>query len=131
MKFEQLKPQLIEYLINKTGCALTPNQVAKHIGVTNKTASCWLYKLVESGEIDCIQRISLPSKEILSYGYMLYVNDLSLIKNTNVLHQTQDYQRFKKMYGRDEIYYAVTIKYTHPNGITKKHIINIGLYKTQ
>lgn len=131
MKFDTLKPLLVDYLIKMTGHVVTPNQISKNIGVTNKTASCYLYKLVESGEIDCIQRISLPNKKVLSYGYIYYVNDLSLIKDTNILRQTQDYQRFKKMYGRDKIYYAVIIKYTHPNGITKKHTINVGLFKTQ
>jgi hypothetical protein len=131
MSYEQIKPLLIDYLIKMTGCAITPNQIATNIGVTNKTASHYLYKLVESDEIDCIQRISLPDKKVLSYGYMYYVNNLSLIKNTDILRQTQDYQRLKKMYGRDKIYYAVIIKYTHPNGITKKHTINVGLFKTQ
>ena len=131
MSYEQIKPLLIDYLIKMTGYVITPKQIATNIGVTNKTASHYLYKLVEAGEIDCVQRISLPSKKVLSYGYIYYVNDLSLIKDTNILRQTQDYQRFKKMYGRDKIYYAVIIKYTHPNGITKKHTINVGLYKTQ
>ena len=131
MRFDTLKPLLIDYLIKMTGHAVTPNQIATNIGVTNKTASRYLNKLVESGEIDCVQRIYLPSEKILSYGYMCYVNNLSLIKNTNILHQTQNYQRFKKMYGRDKIYYAVVIKYTHPNSITKQHTINVGLYKTQ
>lgn len=131
MSFKKLKPLLINYLIDMTGHSITPNQVAQHIGTTNKTASCYLDKLVESGDIDCVERISLPSKKVLSYGCIYYVNDLSLIKNTDILRQTQDYQRFKKMYGRDKIYYAVIIKYTHPNGITKKHTINVGLFKTQ
>ena len=131
MSLQTVKSSLINYLIAKTGCVITPNQVAQHIGITNKTASCYLDKLVESSEVDCIQRISLPSKKILSYGYIYYVNDLSIIQNTNVLCQTQSYQRFKKIYGRDKIYYAVIIRYTHPNGTTKKHTINVGLYKTQ
>lgn len=131
MKFDILKPAILDYLIAKTGCVITPNQVAQHIGITNKTASCYLDKLVEFGEVDCIQRISLPSKKILSYGYIYYVNDLSIIQNTNVLRQTQSYQRFKKIYRRDKIYYAVIIRYTHPNGTTKKHTINVGLYKIQ
>lgn len=130
MKFEQLKPQLIDCLIKMTGYAITPNQVAKHIGTTNKTASNYLNQLVKSGEIDCVQRILLPNKKVLSYGYMYYINDLSLINNAGILGHTQNYQRFKKMYGRDKIYYAVIIRYTHPNSITKKHTINIGLYKT-
>ena len=68
MSYEQIKPLLIDYLIQMTGCAITPNQIATNIGVTNKTASHYLYKLVEAGEIDCVQRISLPSKKVLSYG---------------------------------------------------------------
>jgi hypothetical protein len=131
MKFDTLKPLLVDYLIKMTGHVVTSNQISKNIGVTNKTASCYLDKLVESGDADCVERISLPSKKVLSYGCIYYVNDLSLIKNTDILRQTQDYQRFKKMYGRDKIYYAVIIKYTHPNGITKKHTINVGLFKTQ
>ena len=131
MSFQTVKQSLINYLINKTGCVITPNQVAQHIGITNKTASNYLNQLVKSGEIDCVQRILLPNKKVLSYGYVYYINDLSLIRNTSILSRTQDYQRFKKMYGRDKIYYAVIIKYTHPNGITKKHTINVGLYKTQ
>jgi hypothetical protein len=131
MSLQTVKQSLINYLINKTSCVLTPNQVAQHIGVTNKTASNYLNQLVKSGEIDCVQRILLPNKKVLSYGYVYYINDLSLIRNTGILSQTQDYQRFKKMYGRDKIYYAVIIRYTHPNGATKKHTINVGLYKAQ
>ena len=67
MSLQTVKSSLINYLIDRTGCAITPNQVAQHIGTTNKTASNYLNQLVKSGEIDCVQRILLPNKKVLSY----------------------------------------------------------------
>ena len=85
--FEQFKPKLIKYLINMTGCPITYPQIAKSLGVSHVTARHWLDALVDSGDVDRVERILQPSKKVLSSGHIYYVNNISIITNQNALHR--------------------------------------------
>lgn len=129
MSFQTTKPALIEYLINMTGCPVSPSQLAKHMGMSHNTIRRYLKELVDCGEVDRVERILLPDNKIISTGQMYYVNDLDIITRENAKYHIKQYQRFKEYCKYYQLYYGVKEIYIKRKDFTQHCMIDVGLVR--
>jgi DNA-binding Lrp family transcriptional regulator len=133
MLYEQIKPLLIDYLIQMTGCPVSPSQIAQHMNMSHNTIRRYLKKLVDYGEVDRVDRIVIPNNRIILTGQMYYVNNLMMVTNNNARYHIKQYQHFKEYCGDCKVYYEVKELYIKRKGLSKHYMFNVGLcrIKTQ
>lgn len=129
MSLQTIKSELIDYLINMTGCPVSPSQIAKHMNISHNTAKRHLKELVDCGEVDRVDRILIPNNRIILSGQMYYVNNLTIITNENARYHIEQYQHFKEYCGDRKVYYGVKELYIKRKGLSKHYMFNIGLFR--
>ncbi len=124
---------LLQLLANQTGNLVNKNELAKVLGIDNKTVEKYVYTLSKCFHIDLINPFFQNVKKELIKMKKVYFNDLglrnSLINNFELPVQREDkgalfenfiYNQFRIQYNPDDIYYWRTADGNEVDFVIKK-----------